>query len=135
MTPHSAPHGSTDTHDSAPACIPNIGPGERAKRLRIGVMVLLGGAFVAAALVLAGADRPWRLVAFLPFWAGATALWQVYEKTCIALAARNVRNLDAGDVAVQDPEELRQIARQARRVRLEGFATAVVLTLVLFILP
>jgi hypothetical protein len=103
--------------------------------LRIGVIVLLTGAFVSAALLLAGAERPWRLVAFLPFWAGATALWQVYEKTCVALAARNVRNLDDGDVAVRDPEERRQIERQARRVRLEGLATAVVLTLILFAFP
>ncbi|HEX6273672.1 MAG TPA: hypothetical protein VFZ53_11545 [Polyangiaceae bacterium] len=135
MTPHSAPQGESEAHESASVCIPNIGPKERAKRLRIGVIVLLTGAFVSAALLLAGADRPWRLVAFIPFWAGATALFQVYEKTCIALAARNVRNLDDGEVAVGDSDERRQIGRQARRVRLEGLATALVLTLALFALP
>jgi len=134
MTPHSA-QGETDQSASANVCIPNIGPEERAKRLRIGTIVLLSGAVVATALVLAGADRPWRLVAFLPFWAGATTLFQVYEKTCIALAARNVQNLDGGEVAVRDADERRQIDRQARRVRREGLAAAVALTALLLALP
>jgi len=104
-------------------------------RLRIGASVLSIGAVLATALVASGVDHLWRLTAFLPFWAGATSVWQVREKTCVALAGRNVRNLDGGEVAVTDAKELEQIGRQARRVRLEGLATAAVLTLVLFALP
>jgi hypothetical protein len=135
MSESVAHRDTADVPESAQVCIPNIGPKERAKRLRIGTAVLALGAIVAVALVLADAERAWRLMVFLPFWAGATSVWQVYEKTCVALAARNVRNLDAGEVAVRDSAELAQIRRQARRVRLEGLATAVVLTLVLLALP
>ena len=134
MTEDVSHHGAAAS-DHAQVCIPNIGPKERAKRLRIGAAVLAVGALVSIALVLAGAERAWRPIVFLPFWAGATTLFQVYEKTCVALAARNVRNLDAGEVAVTNSAELEQIRRQARRVRLEGFATAVVLMLVLLALP
>lgn len=135
MTPHAAPHGDSEANASGSVCIPNIGPKERAKRFRIGTVLLLAGVVVSTALVLADAHRAFRLVAFLPFWAGATTLFQVYEKTCIALAARNVQNLDGGEVAIRDSEQERQIARQARRVKLEGLATAVLLTALLLALP
>jgi len=135
MTQNAAHHDVAEAPDSADVCIPNIGPKERAKRLRIGVIGLSVGALVAVSLLLAGADRAWRLMAFLPFWAGATSIWQVRERTCVALAQRGVRNLDAGEATVSDAGELRQIARQARRVKLEGFATAVLVTLALLALP
>jgi hypothetical protein len=135
MTPHSAHHDANDSSDDASVCIPNIGPKERAKRLRIGTVLLLVGAVVSVALVLSGTHRAVRLVAFLPWWAAATTLFQVYEKTCIALAARNVRNLDGGEVAVRDLNERQQIERQARRVRWKGLATAIVLTAALCALP
>ncbi len=59
----------------------NIGPGERRKRLWMGVTMLVVGALVALALILAGAQRWWRVALFIPFWMGALGLFQAREKT------------------------------------------------------
>jgi hypothetical protein len=63
------------------ACIPNIGPGERRKRLRMGVIALGASVVLAAALVAGGADRRWRLVLFLPLWFAELGVFQAKEKT------------------------------------------------------
>lgn len=44
------------------------------------------------------------------------------------LAARGARNLDGGDEMVSDPEEARRLRAQARRVFLETFSGAALLT-------
>ena len=116
-------------------CIPNIGPAERKKRLWAGSIILLLAAGIALGLSLAPIDKAWRLLSFVPFWAGATSLFQVYEKTCVALAARGVRNLDTAEERINDASELHQVKRQARRVRLEGLAVAVFLTALLLAIP
>ena len=61
--------------------IANIGPGERRKRLRWGVMALGASVLLVAALVVGGADRRWRLVVFLPLWFAALGIFQATEKT------------------------------------------------------
>lgn len=120
---------------SADVCIPNIGPQERKKRLWAGSIILSVAAVIALALVAAPIDRAWRLLAFVPFWAGATSLFQVYEKTCVALASRGVKNLDTAEERISNTSELDQIKRQARRVRIEGLVVAALLTLVLLAIP
>jgi hypothetical protein len=120
---------------SQAACIPNIGPHERKKRLLIGSVILAAAAVIAASLAFSPIDKAWRLLAFVPFWAGATSLFQVYEKTCVALASRGVKNLDTAEERITDSEELRQVKRQARRVRLEGLAVAALLTVVVLAIP
>jgi hypothetical protein len=61
--------------------IPNIGSAERRKRLVAGVMTLAASGLLAAALLMGGADRRWRLVLFLPLWFGALGVFQAKEKT------------------------------------------------------
>lgn len=61
--------------------IPNLGPQERAKRLRFGLVALALSLAGAAALLLLGAPRPLRLALFLPFWAAAVGIFQSTEKT------------------------------------------------------
>jgi hypothetical protein len=46
----------------------------------------------------------------------------------VRLAARGARNLDRGDEMVNDPEEARRLRAQARRVFLETFGGAALLT-------
>lgn len=65
----------------AEACIANIGPRERQRRMRIGVVSLVGGVCFAAILVGIEAHWLWRLFLFLPFWAGAVGILQAREKT------------------------------------------------------
>ena len=65
----------------AVACIPNIGPIGRRRRLIWGAMALGASVLCAVALALGGADRRWRLVVFLPLWIAALGVFQSREKT------------------------------------------------------
>ena len=71
----------TAKNDAETVCIANIGRRERQKRLRFGVVLLAAGAGLAMLLVALGADRPWRLLLVLPFWAGGAGVLQAREKT------------------------------------------------------
>jgi hypothetical protein len=116
-------------------CIPNIGPAERKKRVSFGTIAIVIGAALAAYLVLGGAPRPWRLAVLLPFWGGAVGLFQAFEKTCVALSARGVRNMDSGDEPMTNAEELKQVRAQARKVQIESFVAALVATALVALLP
>ncbi|HTQ03629.1 MAG TPA: hypothetical protein VMI54_07220 [Polyangiaceae bacterium] len=113
----------------------NIGPRERARRLRWGVGCAAVAVGLSAALVATHAPHVWRLTAFVPFVLAGFGFFQAREHTCISNVARNVRNMDDGDKPVTDAAEIRQLAAQARRVYVQSFASAAVLTLVLLFLP
>jgi hypothetical protein len=116
-------------------CIPNIGPEERKKRITFGSVLMAVGAAAAIYLVTSGAHRPLRLLVMFPFWMGAIGLFQARDKTCVANSARGVRNMDSGDEPVTNPAELQQMRAQARKVHIESFVTAVVLTLLVVLVP
>lgn len=63
------------------ACIPNIGPGQRRRRLRFGLAAWAVAGVALGALLLLDAGRGWRLLLALPFWAGAIGFFQHREKT------------------------------------------------------
>jgi hypothetical protein len=75
---------------------------------------------VAALLILAGLPRFWRLLTFVPAWIAALGLFQVRENTCVALAARGLRNMDAGDEQITDPIELHRVRQQSRSVHVQA---------------
>jgi hypothetical protein len=116
-------------------CIPNIGPRERQRRLIVGIAMFAIAAIVAAALVIFGAPRAWRLLILFPAWVGAIGVFQVKEKTCVALASRGLRNLDQGDERITDAIELQHVRAQSRRVHVESALFAVALTLIVLVLP
>jgi hypothetical protein len=111
----------------ARVCTPNIGPGERRKRLVAGVVMSAITLCVAGVLIFAGLPRPWRLITIVPAWIAALGFFQVRENTCVALAARGLRNMDAGDERISDPIELHNVRRQSRSVHVHAalFALAV----------
>ncbi len=82
---------------------------------------------VAAGLILGGLPRVWRLVTVVPAWIAGLGLFQVRENTCVALAARGLRNMDAGDELISDPIELKRVRDQSRSVHVQAalFALAV----------
>jgi hypothetical protein len=62
-------------------CVPNIGPEERRKRMRFGLVALCVGLAMAAALFASGVQRWWRLVLFPPFWVAGVGVFQARDKT------------------------------------------------------
>ena len=116
-------------------CIANIGPHGREQRLRTGMMWLAIGTGAAGALALVGLPRWLRLGLFGPFALGAFGIFQAYEQTCVALAARGARNMDSGQEQIDDPAATRQINRQARKVFAESLFGAALLTALALALP
>jgi len=116
-------------------CIPNIGPRERRRRLIVGVVMFAIVAVVAVSLMLAEAPRAWRLFVIFPAWVGAIGVMQVKEQTCVALAARGLRNMDSGDERIVDAIELDHVRAQARNVHLQSAVVAIVVTAVVVLMP
>ena len=70
-----------DGNESADACIPNISPAERQKRMRFGILQLVITFGILAAMLAFGADKLWRLPLFAMFSAGAVSIFQALDKT------------------------------------------------------
>jgi hypothetical protein len=117
------------------ACIPNIGPRERQRRLVVGVVMLGIAVTLAVMLVLFGAPRVWRLLVVAPAWIAGIGLFQVKEQTCVALAARGQRNHDHGDERIVDAIELQHVRAQSRKVHVEAIAFALAFVIVVLLLP
>jgi len=76
--PHQMPaHGTP----SAQVCIPNISTYERRRRLISGVVGLVIGLVILAALMAFGVDRWWRLPLLLVFWVAAAGYFQWRDRT------------------------------------------------------
>lgn len=120
---------------SADVCVPNIGPRERHRRLVAGVGLLVLAAGVAGILLWVEVPRLWRVLVFLPAWAGALGVFQVTAKTCVALAARGLRNMDAGDEAITDPQELEHVRTQSRQVHVKALLLAALVAALIVLLP
>ena len=63
------------------ACIANISPRERRKRLAGGVIMFVISLAALGALMATGADRWWRLTLLLLFWGAASGFFQWRDKT------------------------------------------------------
>jgi hypothetical protein len=113
----------------------NIGERERRKRRVMGLVALTVGVAAAFVLVASGAPRALRLVVFLPIWIAGLGLLQSREKTCIALAARGTRNMDAGEERIEDESLIETLRAKSRRIHLRALATAIIITLVVFVFP
>jgi hypothetical protein len=115
--------------------VTNIGPGESRKRRVMGVAALAAGAGLAFALVAWGA--PWwtRAVVFFPVWIAALGLLQARERTCVALAARGVCNMDDGEAPIEDESAARELREKARRINRRAMLLAAIVTLVALAFP
>ena len=119
----------------ATSCIPNIGPRERRRRTGRRLLLPAGAVCVGGCLIWFNAPRPWRLLIFLPAWASAIGFFQVSAKTCVALAARGLKNLDAGDEAITDPTELERVRAQSRQSSMRAALSAAVVARSVVFLP
>lgn len=59
----------------------NISPRGRARRARLGVVMLAVGVALGATLVLLGAGRGWRLLLFVPLWVAVLGFAQARAGT------------------------------------------------------
>ncbi len=121
------------TSEAATVCI-NIGPAERRKRLVIGVGELAFTLALLAFFIATDKPRALRLALFLPWLFGAIGVFQAIESTCVALVAKNQRNLDSG-VEPMPEAERDAIRRRARKVYIESVAAAALVTLASMLLP
>jgi hypothetical protein len=113
----------------------NIGPRERRKRRLLGIVALTVSVGVAFVLVVYGAPRWSRLVLFLPVWMAGLGLLQARQKTCIALAARGVCNMDSGETALEDEELIDELRAKARQINRRAIYTAAAITVVALAFP
>lgn len=68
--------------DVSPAvCIANIGPGERRKRLRFGIVAFGVSVAIGALLVATGVRAVWRLSLVLPLFVAGLGYFQARDKT------------------------------------------------------
>ena len=113
----------------------NIGPRETRKRRVMGIAALSAGAVLACGLVLVGA--PWwsRALVFFPVWLAALGLLQARERTCVALAARGVCNMDAGELQLEDERAARDLRDKARRINRRALLVAATVTAVALAFP
>jgi hypothetical protein len=117
-------------------CFVNIGPKERQKRLLAGGLSLAVG--LGLFIILQAFATPWwtSVITFPFFFAAAMGFFQWHDKTCVALVAKGVRNLDDGNEAITDAEMKAGLEQQAKRVRMKSVlvslgATAIAVVLAL----
>ncbi len=113
----------------------NIGPAQRRRRLQIGVVSLAVAAGIASVLLYLGAGRGWRVLALPPIGIGALALVEAKTRTCVMLAARGLRNMDAGNEAVTDGDMRQALNERSRRVYLWTLVVTLLITGILLALP
>ena len=119
----------------AEACIANISPRERLKRLIGGVIPFIFALVILTWLISVSANRLWRLPLFLLFMAAGSGFFQWRDKTWVGLASRSSRNLNGKEEKIEDEAELAQVRRQARKVNIQAFLAAIALTLIALALP
>jgi len=113
----------------------NLGPREQRKRRLMGIVALTVGVGLAFGLVVLGAPRPARLAVFFPIWMAGLGLFQARERTCIALAARGMCNMDDGERRIADEKLAAKLRTKARQINRRALITAFIITLVTLVFP
>src|SRR5215212_5911310 len=113
--------------------VANIGPRERRKRRLMGMVALWAGVGAAFLMVAYDAPRLFRLVIFFPIWMAGLGLLQSRERTCIALAARGVCNMDEGEEKINDEGRVEELRDKAHWINRRALLTAAAITLLALI--
>ncbi|HQV69721.1 MAG TPA: hypothetical protein PLJ62_00320 [Thermoflexales bacterium] len=116
------------------ACI-NIGPAERKKRMRMGVMGFVLGAALAIALMALRLPNEVRLITFVPFMLGGVGLFQALDKTCVYYAMRDSINMDDGEHKIEDDGLKTALRQKANTVLVKAGALAFTLAMFAYVLP
>jgi hypothetical protein len=142
MTPTSqrlagaTPTASPDDGSYIPG-VCNIGPAERARRLRSGHIGAIVSAVFLAGLIVAGAPTWTRLLVALPVAGAASGYLQAWLHFCAGFGSRGVFNFGAigtTETAV-DPEARRRDRLRAIQIGLGAVAIGIVVGVLAAILP
>jgi hypothetical protein len=101
----------------------------------MGVVALTIGVGLAFVLVIMQAPRWSRAIIFFPIWIAGLGLIQSREQTCIALAAKGLCNMDAGEEGLTDENLITQLKDKARRINRRALITAAAITLLALLFP
>ena len=91
----------------------NLGDGPQDRRLRWGAITFALALVLAVVMLKLGASPTVRLLLAVPFFAGATGLYQGLFRTCSGLAARGLRDNGDGPTPIADRDELARVRRTA----------------------
>ena len=116
------------------ACLPNIGPRQRRRRMVLAGIAAVIAIATAAFALLPHLSRVWRLAVFLPTWAAAVCYLEARSRTCVVLAARGLRNLDTGNERV-DQVARRASMAQSRSIYIKSTIIAVIVVVGLLLAP
>jgi hypothetical protein len=101
----------------------------------MGVVALTVGVSLAFILVIMQAPRWSRAIIFFPVWIAGLGLIQSRERTCIALAAKGMCNMDAGEESLEDENLIEQLKDKAQRINRRALITATAITLLALVFP
>jgi hypothetical protein len=105
----------------------NIIRSGRRRRLVQGLVLAIASLSATVLLMRNEAMAAWYGIVFILVLVASLMLLQARDRTCVLLAARGARERAGGGVeAIDDPEMVRQLKRQATHVFLEAVAIAVV---------
>ena len=107
----------------------NIGPEGRRNRFLMGLISLGVGLGLAFFFRTNQAGSLWRVLLFIPFFAGTLGLFQARAKTCAFLAERGLRNMDQGSGEVASSEIAQRLRRRGRGIFIKSLLAAALLTL------
>jgi hypothetical protein len=112
----------------------NIGAAGQRQRRRAGSIMLALALLLVVLLAMTGASRWWYLALFPFLWVSALGFVQAQERTCVALAARGVCELDDGRRSALHPDAAGVLRKRGRTIMWRSAAvagTATVLALLL----
>jgi hypothetical protein len=108
------------------ACI-NIGSQQRRLRMRMGIVMFAIALLLAITMAVMNTPRLARIVLFVPLLLGSLGVLQARAHTCVALAAKGLRNMDAGNEPV-DAASVAVLKARGRTILLQSIALAGALT-------
>ena len=117
------------------ACLPNIGPRQRRRRIVLGWIWATIAVAIAVFALLPHLSRVWRLAVFPPAWVAALCFLEGRSHTCVVLAARGLRNLDTGSERVADDAARRASVAQSRTIYVRATVIAALVAVGLFFVP
>lgn len=101
----------------------------------MGIVALTAGVGLAFLSIIFQAPRLLRLVVFFPIWIAGLGLFQARDKVCVALAARGLSNMDAGEESINDQNLIAQLRDRARAINRRALITAALITALALAFP